>query len=187
VSGAGAARLPYVDDRQLLVPGPQAEAAAAIRARRAGGQLLNLDRMLLHSPAFAAGWSALLGAIRGRLSLPADLRELAICAIAQLNDAPYEWQQHIGEWQAAGARPGQAEALQQAPATWLVDPAFSTRERRVLELAIQSSRQVAVDADLLAAIEADLGATATVELVGTVAAYNMVSRFLVALGVEGDA
>ena len=29
----------------------------AIRARR-GGALLNLDRMLLHSPPFAAGWSA---------------------------------------------------------------------------------------------------------------------------------
>lgn len=184
MSAASGPRLPYVDDAQLAAPGAQAEAAATLRQRRAGGQLLNLDRMLLHSPPLAAGWSALLGAIRGRLSLAADLRELVICAIARLNQAPYEWHQHIGEWQAAGARPGQPEALMGLPETWLDHPAFDGRERRALALALQSSREIRVDASLLAALEADLGQTATVELVATVAAYNMVSRLLVALGVD---
>ena len=179
-------RLPYVDDAQLGTPGPLADAAVAIRARRAHGALLNLDRMLLHSPPFAAGWSALLGAIRGRLTLAPALRELAICAIARLNDASYEWQQHIGEWQAAGARPEQVEALQAAAESWPGAATFDTCEQQVLALVIQSTRHVQVDPALLAALEARLGRTATVELVGTVAAYNMVSRFLVALGVDAE-
>ncbi|HVL55319.1 MAG TPA: carboxymuconolactone decarboxylase family protein, partial [Burkholderiaceae bacterium] len=40
----------------------------AVRARR-GGTLLELDRMLLRSPPLAAGWNAMLGAVRRELSL----------------------------------------------------------------------------------------------------------------------
>lgn len=179
-------RLPYLDDAQLALPGARAEAAAALRARRAGGRLLNLDRMLLHSPPLAAGWSALLGAVRQRLSLAPALRELAICAIARLNDAPYEWQQHIGEWIAAGAPPAQRQALLRDPAQWCADPAFDALERSVLQLTIQMCRNIQVDPVLVETLSTRLGDTATVELVGTVAAYNMVSRFLVALGIDSD-
>lgn len=50
-----------------------AELVAAIRARR-GGRLLNLDRMLLHSPPLAAGWNAHLRAVRSELALEPRLR-----------------------------------------------------------------------------------------------------------------
>ena len=55
-----------------------AELVAAIRARR-GGQLLNLDRVLLRSVPLAQAWNAYLGAVRGALSISPRLRELAIC------------------------------------------------------------------------------------------------------------
>jgi alkylhydroperoxidase family enzyme len=176
-------RLAYADPDAPDADAALVEAAAQIRARRSGGRLLNLDRMLLHSPPLAAGWSALLGAVRGRLALRPGLRELVICAIARLNDAPYEWLQHIGEWEAAGARPDQVRALQGDAAGWLQDPAFDRVERLALDLSIQMTRQVAVQPAVLAELEGLLGGRVTVELVGTVAAYNMVSRFLVALGV----
>ena len=48
----------------------------AIRARR-GGTLLNLDCMLLHSPALAEGWNGLLRAVRTELEVSLKLRELA--------------------------------------------------------------------------------------------------------------
>lgn len=50
-------RIPYAD----VDAAPQ-EVVAPIRARR-GGVLLHLDRMLLHSPAYARGWNALLGMV----------------------------------------------------------------------------------------------------------------------------
>ena len=49
-------RIPYKADNDV---GPE-EIVAPILARR-GGKLLNLDRILLHSPAFARGWNSFLG------------------------------------------------------------------------------------------------------------------------------
>ena len=77
-----------------------ADLVDAIRSRR-GGKLLNLDRMLLHSPAFARGWNGFLGAVRSELDLDPLLRELAICAVALLNHAQYEFAHHAPEFLAA--------------------------------------------------------------------------------------
>jgi alkylhydroperoxidase family enzyme len=54
-------------------------------------------------------------------------------------------------------------------------------------LTIEMTRQVRVADATFAAVRAVLGEQATVELVAVIAAYNMVSRFLVALGVEPEA
>ena len=92
--------IPYKpDDAQA---GPK-EIVDAIRARRPGGKLLNLDRILLHSPNFAKGWNGLFRAIRGHLAVPAKLRETAIMAVGALNQAEYEWVQHEKEYLGAGA------------------------------------------------------------------------------------
>ena len=53
------------------------EIVDAMRARR-GGTLLNLDRMLLHSPPVAMGWNRMMGAVRGDLALSPKLKELAM-------------------------------------------------------------------------------------------------------------
>lgn len=78
-------RIPYrnADDPEI------GELVEAIRARRHGA-LINLDRMLLHSPPFAQGWNALLGAVRRNLSIAPRVRELATCAVARLNRVDYD-------------------------------------------------------------------------------------------------
>ena len=48
------------------------------------------------------------------------------------------------------------------------------------------TRKVRVDDATFAAVRESLGEQQTVELVGVIAAYNMVSRFLVALGVDPE-
>lgn len=175
-------RIPY-QPADLAEP---ADLVDAIRARR-GGQLLNLDRMLLHSPAFAQGWNALLGAVRGNFLLPPMLRELAICAIAVLNGAEYELVQHAPEFLKAGGTAAQLEGIrrlaQESPAPSL----FDAVERAVLQLTIEMTRAVTVTDATFAGVQAVLGdRQQVVELVGTVAAYNMVSRFLVALEVTPE-
>jgi hypothetical protein len=62
--------VPYTDAELLAaVCSPeQLQMVEQIRARR-GGRLLNLDRMLLHSPPVASGWNALFGKIRGEMLL----------------------------------------------------------------------------------------------------------------------
>ncbi len=175
-------RIPY-QPADLNEP---AELVSAIRTRR-GGHLLHLDRMLLHSPAFAQGWNALLGAVRGGLALSPRLRELAICAIAVLNGADYEFGHHAPEFLKAGGTQAQLEGVrrlaQEAPSSLLFDAA----EFAVLQLTVEMTRQVAVSDATFAGVRAALAdEQQVVELVGTVAAYNMVSRFLVALDVSAE-
>lgn len=175
------ARLPY-QPADLAQP---AELVAAIRARR-GGRLLNLDRMLLHSPPLAAGWNAHLRAVRSELALDPKLRELAICAVAALNGAEYEFVHHAPEFVAAGGSERQLEALR-APQRAFADAAlFDATERAALALTVEMTREVAVGEATFSAVRAALGPRGTVELVGVIATYNMVSRFLVALGVEPE-
>ena len=61
---------------------------------RRGDNLLDLDRMLLHSPTIAEGWNAFFGAIRDNSVLDAVTRELVMCRVAALNGSLYEWEQH---------------------------------------------------------------------------------------------
>ncbi len=155
----------------------------AIRARRAEGRLLNLDRMLLHSPAFAQGWGALFGAIRGQLALPPKLRELSIMFVAVLNQADYEWAQHEADFMAAGGTAEQMNALRN-PASARGDAAlFDEGERATLALTYEMTRDVTVTAATMRRVRDVLPDSEVVELIGTIAGYNMVSRFVVATGV----
>ena len=175
-------RIPTVPDAQR---GPIA-VVEAIRKRR-GGTLLNLDRMLLNSPAFAVGWNGFLGAVRTSLTLDAKLRELAICAVAVLNRADYELLQHAPEYGDAGGSVAQLERLVDFEAAMQDAALFSEAERAVLQLTLEMTRNVQVTDACFARVQQALGSTqAQVELVGVIAAYNMVSRFLEALQVAPE-
>jgi alkylhydroperoxidase family enzyme len=160
------------------------ELVAAIRARR-GGALLNLDRMLLHSPPLAEGWNGYLHAVRTGLAVSPKLRELAICAVALLNHAEYEYDHHAPEFLRAGGSPAQLAALGRVGSTEIDLAAFDAGERAVLALAVEMTQEVEVSTATMASVRAALGNDRhVVEIVGIIATYNMVSRFLVALGVE---
>jgi len=174
-------RIPAVADSAL---GPE-DLVAAIRQRR-GGTLLNLDRMLLNSPAFAVGWNTFLGAVRRRLSLDARLRELAICTVAVLTRAPYEFSQHAPEFLAAGGNLAQLDALEDL-ASIQHSTLFDATEQAVIGLAQAMTEQVQVPDDCFMAVQKVLpDAQQLVELVGVIAAYNMVARFLEALQVQPE-
>ena len=152
------------------------EIAERIRARR-GGTLRPLDRMLLHSPQLADGWNGLLGAIRGRMELPADIRESVILRIAVLNRAPYEWTAHEPEARRAGLDDDVLAELRREK------PDLGPRRGRVIAYTDAMTRDIHVPDELFDALRGDFTDTELVELTATVAAYNMVSRFLVALDV----
>lgn len=169
-------------------PAPEAprELVDAILARR-GGHLLNLDRMLLRSPAFARGWNAFLGEVRNNLDLSPRLRELAICLVAVLNGADYEYLHHAPEFVRAGGTARQLAALRDIE-RGIVEPApFDACERAVIRLTLEMTRDVRTsDATFAAAVDALGDHQHVVELVGVIATYNMVSRFLLALQIEPE-
>ncbi len=173
-------RIPY----QPADLGEPAELVAAIRSRR-GGRLLNLDRMLLHSPQLAAGWNAYLRAVRNDLSLDPQSREIAICAVAVLNGADYEFHHHAPEFLRAGGTAEQVESLRD-PLLAADSALFDLRQRAVLRLTVEMTRDVAVRDATFNGIRRYFDECGTVELTGVIAAYNMVSRFLVALRVDAE-
>ena len=173
--------VPYVP-ADLAEP---ADLVGAIRARR-GGHLINLDRMLLNSVPYARGWNAFLGEVRRNLSLSAKLREIAMCGVAVLNGAEYEFFHHAPELIAAGGTQEQVDALRMIDDIAADLSMFSPVERDAILLTIQMTRDIQVSEHLMKRLNDALGPTQVVELVGTIAAYNMVSRFLIALGVEPE-
>lgn len=173
--------IPYKPDDDKA--GPK-ELVDAIRSRRPGGKLLNLDRILLHSPAFAKGWNGMFAAIRGQLALPAKLREIAIMSIGALNQADYEWAQHEKEFLAAGGTQDQLAALKNVAAAMKNDKLFSEPERAALALTDEMTRTIKVSDSTMQRIRKVLPDDQVIELIGTIAGYNMVSRFVVATGVE---
>ena len=173
--------IPYLSDDQVGPP----DLVAAIKSRRAGGRLLNLDRMLLHSPNFAKGWNGMFGAIRNQLALPGKLRELAIMQIGVLNKAEYEWVQHEGEFLKAGGTREQLDALRKGQAASGGDPKlFDDAERATMALTQEMTQKIDVSPATMKRVRSILPDPQVVELVGTIAGYNMVSRFVVATGVE---
>jgi alkylhydroperoxidase family enzyme len=174
--------LPYVS-ADLAEPRDIVE---AVRARR-GGHLTHLDRMLLHSPQLAAGWNALLGAVRTRFTLEAKLREVAILAVASLNGAEYEFHHHAPELLKAGGDEHQVRALRDVASAVNNGSLFTEVERAALELTLEMTQGVAVNDDTMEWVKRVMPSPqAVVELVATVATYNMVSRFLVALDIRAD-
>lgn len=87
-------RLPYIKTPVPTSTAAQAAIVERITARRAPRPLQPLDLALLHSPAVADGWNSFLGAVRTGTSLPDDIREIAICRVAVINGATYEWNHH---------------------------------------------------------------------------------------------
>ena len=154
-----------------------------IRERRANGRLLNLDRMLLHSPAFAQGWNGMFAAIRGQLSVDPKLRELSIMFIAVLNHADYEWAQHESAFIAAGGSPEQMDSIREPDSALDDSDVFDEAELATLALTYEMTRNVTVTDATMRRVRALLPDSEVVELVGTIAGYNMVSRFVVATGV----
>ncbi|MGY1433652.1 carboxymuconolactone decarboxylase family protein [Streptomyces reniochalinae] len=162
------------------LPAPPPELLAGMRGRRPHGELIGIDRVLLKSFPLATGWNGLLGRVRADFGLKLEYRELIMLRVAALNRADFEWGVHHPAYLQAGGTDEKCEALKQPT----VDSGLLNEEERALiALTDQSTRRVEVDAAVVEELKRLFGETQTVEAVATVAAYNMVSRFLVALAV----
>jgi alkylhydroperoxidase family enzyme len=159
----------------------------AILERR-GGALLNLDRALLWSEPLARGWNAYLKNVRTGLGASRQLRELGICTVALLTGAHYEYHHHAPDYLAAGGTQAALDALQayvrggtQGEPAGLADD-----EALVARYAVQMTRDVKVDDAVFARMQARFETTDLVEITAAIATYNMVARFLLALGVTPE-
>ncbi len=172
-------RLSLITDQD---PRAHSDVAQEVRKRRGGG-LITLDRALLYSEPMAAGWNVFLGALRQRCRLDGKLRELAIVRVALLTRAQYEYDQHVTVALQCGASQAQIDALP----IWALSPLLSSVEKAVLAYAEAMTNQIQIADEVFAAVHDALNdEQALVELTATIAAYNMVARFLEAIRITDE-
>jgi len=170
------ARIPYAD---LQSPATRELVDAIVEQR---GSVLHLYHMLLHSPPVAEGWLAFLTAVRHKCELSGALRELVIMRVAMLNGAQYEADQHAP----IALREGVSQAQLDALADWPTSNAYTPQQRAVLALTDSMTKDIHVPPSVFDAVRPHFSARELVELVTTIASYNMVSRFLEALQIQSS-
>ena len=167
---------------------PQPDDLVQAILERRGGTFLKLDCALLWSEPLARGWNVYLKNIRTGLSADAKLRELAICTVALLTGAHFEYHHHAPEFLQAGGTQAELDALNSfaATPTGAVPSGLDAAEALAVQYAARMTLDVKVPDALFAQMQDRFETTELVELTAAIATYNMVARFLVALQVENE-
>ncbi|GAB1313826.1 hypothetical protein MFIFM68171_04036 [Madurella fahalii] len=190
-------RLPYVSDPPPASSPEEQAIVDRIRARRHPRPLQPLDLALLHSPPVADGWNAFLGAVRTRTGLAADLREIAISRVAVLNRAWYEWMHHAPLAEAGGVSAEGLEVIKRETGELVLGagvgagddapppppPGLTEKQWAVVCYTDEMTRNVQVRDETFRRMRELFDEREIVEITATIACYNCVSRFLVALDV----
>jgi 4-carboxymuconolactone decarboxylase len=148
---------------------------------KVNGEVVNIFRVLMNNPKLARSWSRFAGYILGGQSLPARDREILILRIGWLNQAAYEWEQHVRIGKAAGLTDDEIDRISKGPkAGWdaheaaLVQAADDLREKSVVseETWQQLSKRYSTEQMM--------------DAVFTIGQYNLVSWALNSFGVPLD-
>ncbi len=157
-------RIPYA----LAEPTDPADKAIydRIKARRNPRPLIPLDLALLHNPSIADGFNSLLGSIRTQSTLSLAAMEVAVCYVAVLNQAPYEWTAHAP----LALKAGVTREVLEAVLNGNVQDAgvLSEEEIDVLEFTRQSTKEIEVSDELMAKLKSRYTDQQVMELTITV-------------------
>ena len=170
-------RVPYIDatDHPELT-----ELVASISAGRRGN-LINVYRLLLHSPPLAATWFEHVNAVRWKTQLSGRLREIIIIRIALINRVDYVIAQHVPKLALAeGVSFAECEALRD----WENSSFFDKGERAALAYADEMTRNVAVTDATFDELAGHFDDRSIVELSVLIGTYNMHNRVMQALQID---
>jgi alkylhydroperoxidase family enzyme len=167
-------RLPYIDPSSpSAFPTAEEQAIVArVRARRSPRPLQALDLTLLHSPSVADGWNSFLGAVRTKTSLSDDVREIAICRVAVINQAWYEWAHHAPLAQAGGVTEEGMKILGEKELGGLNGGnGLNEKQWAVVRYTDAMTRDVRVTDDVFEGLKNHFSGQEVVEVTATVRAY----------------
>jgi len=170
------ARVSYIEEKDH--PELTAE-IAKIKGKRGG--LINIYKLLLHSPAVAMTWFEHIGAIRWQTKLPPRLREIAIVRIASVARYAYALNQHVPSIAVAdGVSLAECEALKD----WRASGMFSESERAALAYVDAMIAGPDVPDAVFDGVRKHYGEREVVELTVLVGTYIMHNRVFTALKVD---
>ncbi|MBI2832666.1 MAG: carboxymuconolactone decarboxylase family protein [Chloroflexi bacterium] len=148
-----------------------------------GAKIINLYRVLAHSPHPMLNFIRLGGALVAKAELPSRLRELVILRIASVTGAKYEWAQHYPIAMQVGITQKQTDAVPH----WKASKEFNAEERAVLQYTDDVLRNKGVTDVTFNALRSFLDERQIVELTLSIAYWEMVAHVLVPLQVDIDA
>jgi 4-carboxymuconolactone decarboxylase len=167
----------------LIEPDQHPELAPIIEKIRSGrrGTVINVYKLLLHTPAIAEIWLDLINAVRWKVDLDGRLREIVIVRIGHLNRCSYVVKQHVPQHTAPeGLTQEECDAL----ADWRASPFFDARERATLAFTDASTREVEVPDAVFEALRSHFNERQIVELTVLIGTYNMHTRMCQALKID---
>src|SRR4030042_5991689 len=144
-----------------------------------GRPVLNLFKIMAHCPQVGHRFLQLGTAILLKGVVPPNLRELAILRVGQINQAKYEWTQHVPIALRVGVRQAQIDGLPE----WEYSSEFSETEKAVLRYTDEETLNIRVTDETFDAVRAILSEEGVVELTTAIGYYGMVGRILEALQV----
>jgi 4-carboxymuconolactone decarboxylase len=151
-----------------------------IKAGRRGG-LLNVYKLLLHSPPLAETWLDHVGAVRWKTGLSGRLRELMVIRIAYVNGIDYVLNQHVPAIALAeGVTLAECEALK----GWRKSSMFGAAERAALAYADAMVLQTSVPDEVFQQLRRHYDDRAIVELSVLIGTYLMHNRVMKALAID---
>ena len=173
------ARVPLIEEKEH----PElSELIMKIRGAR-GGRLINIYRLMLHSPALASAWFDLNQAVRYGTEIDGQCRELAVIRVAILNNVEYVVRAHGPAYALKeGLTPAQVEAL----SDWDGSNLFNDKQRALLAYTDAMTREIDVPDPVFVEVRKHFTERQTVELTMLIGAYNMLTRFLKALKVDPE-
>lgn len=157
------------------------EDADTVAKNRVGGRDLNLFRVMMNHPDLTRRWTVFAGHVLRKQTLPPRDRELLILRIGWLNQAEYEWAQHVEIAKRAGITEAEIERIKQGPgAGWIAS------EAALLQAADDLFEHSVVSDATWAALAAKYSMEQMMDAVFTIGQYNLVSWALNSFGVPLD-
>ena len=172
------ARVPLIEETEH----PElADSITKIKGAR-GGRLINIYRLMLHSPALANAWFDLNQAVRYGTEIDGQSRELAVIRVAILNNVEYVQRAHGPAYALKeGLTPGAGRCLRGLAASKLFNAtACAARLHR------RDDAKIDVTDDVFAEVRKHFSERQIVELTMLIGAYNMLTRFLQALKIDPE-
>ena len=153
-----------------------------IRAARRG-RVINIYRLLLHSPPLAETWFEHNNAVRWNTGLDGRLREMVIIRVAYLGRSRYVIGQHVPKLALAeGLTPAECDALKD----WQDSNLFDERDRAVLAYADAMTRDIEVPDAVFEPLREFFDDRQLVELTVLIGTYAMHVRVFEALKLDPE-
>jgi len=162
------------------------EEAATAAKNRMGGRDLNIFRVLMNHPKLTRRWTVFAGHVLHKQTLPVRDRELLILRIGWLNQAEYEWAQHVEIAKRAGITEAEIERVKEGPEATGPGAGWSAHEAALLQAADDLFEHSVVSDGTWTALAAKYSTEQMMDAVFTIGQYNLVSWVLNSFGVPLD-